>query len=391
MKCVQRGLSITLLAAIGFTSLAGVAEASARLVGKVPSSTASATYTVRSGDSFFLIANRLGVTVWSLLDANHLKKSSVLMPGQQLIVPVGGVIPHGAPAAQRTPVAIPTPAAAATYTVVSGDGLTVIAQRLGVSLPSLLTANRLVRSSLIYPGMRLSVPAGGHLPSAAPKTATTGSTIPAPTPAAAPAVYVVLAGDGLSIIAQRLGVPVASLLSTNNLRITSVIWPGMRLTVPAGGHLPVAANPAPATTSSSTPDTSVPSVAGAPTPTVSAALQPMINFAFAQQGKAYKFNTAGPDTYDCSGLVMAAFAEIGISLPHRAAMQATFGATVDPSAIQAGDLVFLESSPGSGLIDHVGIAISATQWIHAPRTGDVVRIGMIPNGRVAAVRRLVLP
>ena len=48
-------------------------------------------------------------------------------------------------------------------------------------------------------------------------------------------------------------------------------------------------------------------------------------------------------------------------------------------------------SPGSGLIDHVGIAISSTQWIHAPRTGDVVRIGNIPMGRVAAVRRIVLP
>ena len=76
---------------------------------------------------------------------------------------------------------------------------------------------------------------------------------------------------------------------------------------------------------------------------------------------------------------------------HRSALQATFGTAVEPTAIQAGDLVFLEASPGSGLIDHVGIAISPTQWIHAPRTGDVVRIGNIPMGRVAAVRRIVLP
>ena len=234
--------AIYALAAIGFTSIAGVAEASARRVGKVSSSAAAVTYTVRSGDSFFLIADRLGVSVWNLLDTNHLQKTSVLQPGQQLVVP-----------------------------------------------------------------------AGGHLPT--PK-------------------------------------------------------------------------PVPTTT---TPDTSTPSSTQVPAPKVSAKLQPMLDFAFAQQGKAYKFNTAGPDTYDCSGLVMAAFAEIGVSLPHRSALQATFGTAVEPTAIQAGDLVFLEASPGSGLIDHVGIAISPTQWIHAPRTGDVVRIGGIPMGRVAAVRRIVLP
>ena len=47
------------------------------------------------------------------------------------------------------------------------------------------------------------------------------------------------------------------------------------------------------------------------------------------------------------------------------------------------------AGPGTGIIGHVGIAISATQWIHSPRTGDVVRLGSIPTSRRLAVRRFV--
>ena len=54
-----------------------------------------------------------------------------------------------------------------------------------------------------------------------------------------------------------------------------------------------------------------------------------------------------------------------------------------------GDLVFLERTTGSGAINHVAIATSATTWVHAPRTGDVVRTGSISFSRVVAVRRLV--
>jgi cell wall-associated NlpC family hydrolase len=90
---------------------------------------------------------------------------------------------------------------------------------------------------------------------------------------------------------------------------------------------------------------------------------------------------------------MAAYAEVGISLPHFSGAQVLLGTAIDwtKDAIKPGDLVFLESSKGSGIVDHVGIAISPSQWLHAPRTGDVVRTGNIPMYRVVAVRRLVTP
>jgi cell wall-associated NlpC family hydrolase len=124
---------------------------------------------------------------------------------------------------------------------------------------------------------------------------------------------------------------------------------------------------------------------------VSSQITKVIEFAQAQLGKPYRFNAAGPDMYDCSGLTLAAYATIGVSLPHYSGAQLSLGTTIDwtTEAIQPGDLVFLETAPGSGVISHVGIATSATTWIHAPKAGDVVRTGTIPTYRTVGVRRLV--
>lgn len=250
------------------------------------------------------------------------------------------------------------------YTVQSGDYLSGISAKLGVRLADLLAVNKLTAGSLIYPGMHLTIPPGGHPPTATPA--------PAPAPAT-PLVYVVRSGDYLSGIAASMGVRLAALLSLNQLTPGSMIYPGMRLKVPTGGTLPA---PLPASTGSGGTGGRVMAV---------------LNFATAQLGEPYKFNAAGPDSWDCSGLTMAAFAQIGVSLPHYSGAQVTKGTAVDwtTSPIKPGDLVFLESSVGSGVINHVGIAVSATQWIQAPRTGDVVRQGNIPMFRVIAVRRIV--
>ncbi len=194
-------------------------------------------------------------------------------------------------------------------------------------------------------------------------------------------VYVVVSGDSLSGIATKLKVKLADLLGVNSLTTASMIHPGSRLIVPTGGVLPAAATTAaPAATQTAAASTAI-----------TGQLAPVLSFALAQQGRPYAFNTSGPESYDCSGLTMAAFAEIGISLPHYSGAQVRYGAAVDwaVSPIMPGDLVFLESSVGSGVINHVGIATSATQWVHAPRSGDVVRTGSIPMYRVVAVRRLV--
>lgn len=315
------------------------------------------------GDYLTGIAAKLKVRLADLLAANRMTVSSLIYPGMKLIVPAGGVLPVASPA----PAA---PAAQGTYTVKAGDYLSGIAGKMGVSLSALLSANKLTASSAIYPGTTLVVPAGGTVPSAA-----------APSAPAAPLVYIVRSGDYLTGIAPKLSVKLADLLALNKLTINSMIYPGMKLQVPAGGKLP-------ATTPSQSSSSGSSGAAGTST---NARISKVINFAQAQLGEPYKFNAAGPDLWDCSGLTMAAYAEAGVSLPHYSGAQVAYGSPVDwrNEAIKPGDLIFLESYVGSGIINHVGLAISSTQWIQAPRTGDVVRVGNIPSVRVIAVRRII--
>lgn len=94
-----------------------------------------------------------------------------------------------------------------------------------------------------------------------------------------------------------------------------------------------------------------------------------VSMARAQLGKPYVYGASGPDSFDCSGLTAYAWAAGGVSLPHNAAAQQSLGTPVDQSDLQPGDLVFF-GSPAY----HVAIYIGDGMIIHAPTTGDVVKI-----------------
>lgn len=96
----------------------------------------------------------------------------------------------------------------------------------------------------------------------------------------------------------------------------------------------------------------------------------VIAFALAQVGKPYVWAAAGPGAYDCSGLVMAAFARVGISLPHQTGGIIGRGRPVGRGELQPGDIVF----PSSG---HVGIYIGGGRMVHAPTPGDHVRVAPV--------------
>ena len=109
----------------------------------------------------------------------------------------------------------------------------------------------------------------------------------------------------------------------------------------------------------------------------------VVGIAMQELGKPYVWAAAGPDAFDCSGLVAYAFAQVGVSLPHSAAAQFGYGTPVSYDELQPGDLVFF-----SGL-GHVGIYIGGGQFIHAPHTGDVVKISsMSEHGGYVGARRL---
>lgn len=95
-------------------------------------------------------------------------------------------------------------------------------------------------------------------------------------------------------------------------------------------------------------------------------------FALTQLGRPYSFGAAGPSAYDCSGLVMAAWAAAGVSLPHNAAAQWRVIAHVSRDDLRPGDLVFYFSD-----IHHVGMYVGNDRIVHAPTYGLDVMISPI--------------
>jgi cell wall-associated NlpC family hydrolase len=91
--------------------------------------------------------------------------------------------------------------------------------------------------------------------------------------------------------------------------------------------------------------------------------------ALTQRGKPYVWGAAGPDSYDCSGLVMWAFLQEGISLPHYTGDQWNAGMHVSRADLEPGDLVFFFAD-----ISHVGIYLGNGLMVDAPSTGQVVQV-----------------
>jgi cell wall-associated NlpC family hydrolase len=88
-------------------------------------------------------------------------------------------------------------------------------------------------------------------------------------------------------------------------------------------------------------------------------------------GVPYRWGGADPSGFDCSGFIMYVYARHGVSLPHHAASQYGHGVPVSRGELQAGDLVFFNG------LGHAGIYIGGDQFIHAPHSGDVVKISSL--------------
>ena len=102
------------------------------------------------------------------------------------------------------------------------------------------------------------------------------------------------------------------------------------------------------------------------------------NIAMSQLGTPYVWAGSAPGGFDCSGLVMWAYAQVGVSLPHSSYGQYGYGVPVSRDQLQAGDLVFFDG------LGHVGIYIGGGQFVHAPHTGDVVKISSLDESWYSA-------
>ena len=96
-------------------------------------------------------------------------------------------------------------------------------------------------------------------------------------------------------------------------------------------------------------------------------------------GVPYVWGGASPSGFDCSGLTMYAYAQVGISLPHYTGSQWNAGPHVPRDQLQPGDLVFFTPSLG-----HMGMYVGGGSFIHAPHTGDVVKISSLGDSWYAS-------
>jgi N-acetylmuramoyl-L-alanine amidase len=193
--------------------------------------TAPSTYRVTAGDTVSSIAGRFGLSTASVLALNGLGWKSIIFPGQELKL-TNGAAPtaKSAPAPKAAP-----PAASGRYTIAKGDTISGIAARFGLSTQTLLSANGLGWSSIIYPGQTLAIP--GTAPAAAPApviervSSTTSTTTGS---------HTIRSGDTISSIAKQYGLSVSALLQANNLSTSSVIYAGRALSIPSASPVPVA-------------------------------------------------------------------------------------------------------------------------------------------------------
>jgi cell wall-associated NlpC family hydrolase len=104
-----------------------------------------------------------------------------------------------------------------------------------------------------------------------------------------------------------------------------------------------------------------------------------IAFALAELGKPYVWGATGPNTYDCSGLMLRAFQAAGINLPRVSRQQFYAGGHVPISQAQPGDLLFYATDPSDpATIHHVALYMGNGQMVEAPYTGQSVRVRPVP-------------
>lgn len=289
----------------------------------------SSKYTVKKGDTLGGIANRHGISVAKIKQANSLNNNNIRV-GQVLRIP--GI--HEEPVEKLT---------GSKYTVVRGDTLSQIAARYAVSVKDLRKANSL-KSNYLYAGMKLVIPGNTVIATdPKPKTKSFSQTINTK--------YIVKKGDTLGIIAQNTGISVTTIKNMNNLKSNN-IRQGQILVLPQ---------------SSTNYRAHTGQTAGASNQNSSEirVKQNIIETAKQYLGAPYKFGGYSFKTgIDCSGYVKKIFSKFNVDLPRTARdIYYRAGTRVAKSQLQTGDLVFFTTY--AKYPSHVGIYMGNGMFIHA--------------------------
>ncbi|NEY72862.1 LysM peptidoglycan-binding domain-containing protein [Bacillus mesophilus] len=281
-----------------------------------PTTVPTQTYTVQSGDSLSVIAKRYNLSVDELKRINNLPNDMIFV-GQTLKVTSTTSLPD-------SPTEVPT-----TYKVQSGDSLSVIAKRYNLTVTQLKTINGLT-SDNIYVGQTLKLTG-----------ITTESTV---------TTYRVQSGDSLSVIAKKFGITTTQLKQANNLT-TDHIFIGQTLTVPSGGT--TTEQPAPQQQS-----------------------MQQVKLAIVEDSKNYlgiPYVWGGTTTsgFDCSGFLYYMFNKHGVDMPRvTSGDYYQMGTSVSKANLEPGDLVFFGVNV-PGVVSHVGFYMGDNQYISATNSKGI--------------------
>jgi len=188
-------------------------------------STQSSRYTIVAGDTISSIAERFGISSLSVLTANGLGWESIIYPGQTLAIPglpAQGVL-DAEPVVQVTPIPVAppveAPAPGSSYTIASGDTISGIAARFGLSEQALLDSNGLTASSLIFSGESLTIPGVTVAStSVAPVTPASGSTTVLNDEMRSNALVIIQVGRDLGVSDYGIIIALATAMQESSMR-----------------------------------------------------------------------------------------------------------------------------------------------------------------------------
>lgn len=180
---------------------------------------AQESYTVKSGDSLWVIAKRYNIGTMDLANANGISRDATLKVGQKLVVPIR----------ENTNASLSSPAAdGGSYTIAKGDTLSEIAMRFKVSVDAIKRANNMQNNNIVA-GKKITIPgiSSQQIATVTPVAKSTSTSMPVSKEGA----YHVQNGDSLSVIANRFGVTVADLMTWNNISDAKKLRAGQPIVV----------------------------------------------------------------------------------------------------------------------------------------------------------------
>lgn len=353
---------------------------SAGTTAKASSSIRTSGYTVRNGDHDWLIARKLGMTVGQLHSLNPGVSWRNLQPGQTLRVKAGAV------ASSSKPVTTAKSSSSSTaYKARQGDNDWVLAKRFSTTPTAIRKLNPGVNWERLQIGQSLRVPAPAKQPVKSPSFASRGAKV---------AVSTVVMRSRPSSKSSRIGTAkkgeIAKVLDRESgwvkVRFGSGAQGWVRQdTVSQTNSVPKATKQPVTTAKRENPSKkhSAPKIASSGVAVLDQAQRYL--------GVRYRYGGTSRAGFDCSGFVGYVYRSVGVKLPRTSSEQSRVGTYVSKSNLSPGDLVFFKTNRGTR-INHVGIYIGDSKFIHASSGRGHVRIDTLSGGyydrRFATARRV---